>query len=137
MARQIRNQASLLLWPAVLALGACATLSEPASDPFAGGRANATSFRIYVENDNFYDARIYAIASGSSRRSLGYVTGKSTEVFTVPWEFSNDLRVQIDLQAGPTCTTESIPVDPGDELRLQILSNIQDMASCRYGPGPG
>jgi hypothetical protein len=121
--------AALSILPALWVFGACGGVSSSLEDPFAPGDRN--EFRIFVQNDNFYDARISAIASGGVRRQIGYVGGKTDGVFTVPWTFSNDLRVEIDLQAGPTCTTEVIQVDPGDELRLQILSAITDSDFCR------
>lgn len=118
-------------WPALLVLCACA-VAQASNDPFSGADASERDeFRLHVENDNFYDARIYTIVNGV-RRPIGYVGGHSRQVFTVPWSFSNDLRVQIDLLAGPTCTTEVIPVDPGDELLLQIVGNANDASFCRY-----
>jgi hypothetical protein len=125
----MRMVAALVVLPALCVISACGGVSSSLEDPFADAGRN--EFRLYVQNDNFYDARISAIASGGSRRQIGYVGGKTDGVFTVPWTFSNDLRVEIDLQAGPTCTTEVIQVDPGDELRLQILSAITDSSFCR------
>jgi len=103
-------------------LSGCGTLSPSVADPFAGPEADTNSIRIYVQNANFYDANLYAITSGGPERRLGTVGGKQDAVFNVPWTFSQDLQVRIDLIAGPTCTTERIPVDPGDMLEVQILS---------------
>jgi hypothetical protein len=114
---------------AVLALSACGGGRVADSAYTAPGDRN--EFRIHVENDNFYDARIYTIASGGTRRLLGHVTGKTQQVFTVPWTFSNDLSVEISLLAGDTCRTGTIAVDPGDELRLQIMSAAVGGDFCR------
>jgi len=130
MSIRTRTAAALMILPALWAFGACGGVSSALDDPYAAP-GDRNEFRLFVQNDNFYDARIYTLAGGGVRRQLGYVGGKTDGVFTVPWTFSNDLRVQIDLLAGPTCTTEVIQVDPGDDLRLQILSAISDSDFCR------
>lgn len=129
-AHRVRAFPALGLLPVLLVLGACGGMGGTVDDPFADfGDRNL--FRIYVQNDNFYDARLYAIASGGVRQSLGFVGGKTDHVFTVPWSFSNELRIEINMVAGPTCVTEPITVDPGDELRLQIMSAIGSNDFCR------
>jgi len=120
----------LRLLPAALVLAACGGMSQSVDDPFAAPE-DRNMFRIYVQNDNFYDARVYVLAGGGVRRQLGFVGGKTDHVFTVPWSFSNDLRIEINMVAGPTCTTEPLVVDPGDELRLQIMSAITGSDFCR------
>lgn len=114
----------------LLAVGtsACAT-SGSASSPFSeGGRAE--SVRIEVLNLNFSDARLTALRDGR-RMSLGVVGGKQEGQFTIPWEYPQELRIEINLLAGPTCQTESMPVDPGDILELQI-TEIFSRSVCRW-----
>jgi len=130
MSRSTRMAAALGVLPALWVFSACGGVSSSLDDPYAAAR-DRNEFRLFVQNDNFYDARIYALASGTTRRQIGTVGGKTDAVFTVPWAFSNDLRVEINLLAGPTCTTDVIQVDPGDELRLQILSAMTDSSFCR------
>jgi hypothetical protein len=126
-----RPRSSLGLLPTLLALGACASMGQgSADDPFASP-GDRNMFRIYVQNDNYYDARLYVLETGGARRSLGFVGGKTDQVFTVPWSFSNEVRIEINMVAGPTCTTEPLMVDPGDELRLQIMSAISSNDFCR------
>lgn len=120
----------LRLVPVLLVLGACGAGSGAVDSPFAD-LGDRNLFRIYVENDNYYDARLYAVASGGVRQSLGFVTGKTRHVFTVPWSFSNELRIEVNMVAGPTCVTEPITVDPGDELRLQIMPALTGDDFCR------
>ena len=91
----------------------------PGADPFSGA-GTAADARVRVRNSNFYDATLIAL-SDNGRRRLGTVGGNSTAVFTMPWEFSGSLRIQIDLLAGPTCTTDVITVNPGDTVDLEIL----------------
>jgi hypothetical protein len=127
MPSRVRPRATLALLPALLALTACATPGASTDQPFADGREEV---RIRIQNDNFYDARVYALVDGV-RRQLGYVGGKTDRVFTMPLSFSQVLRLQFDILAGPTCTTEALTVDPGDLLQLQILSTPLTSDFCR------
>ena len=86
--------------------------------------------RIEVENRNFNDVTVWAIAQGGQRTRLGTVRGKSDSVFTMPWEFSLPLRLELDLVAGPRCTTEELPVDPGDSLLLQVQPDFLATRAC-------
>jgi hypothetical protein len=129
MSASAHSRAVLSLLPALLALSACGTTSSSTGDPF-GGPAGRNEVRILVQNTNFYDARIYAIVDGL-RRHLGTVGGKTDGVFTMPLAFSQDIRLQIDMLAGSDCTTDVIPVDPGDTLQLQILPNPLASELCR------
>ena len=50
--------------PVALALSACSTsMGGTTGDPFSGS-GGRSEVRIVVENENFYDARIYAIVDG-------------------------------------------------------------------------
>lgn len=103
----------------VAAFGCGGGRALPGADPFSGA-GTAADARVRVRNSNFYDATLIAL-SDNGRRRLGTVGGNSTAVFTMPWEFSGSLRIQIDLLAGPTCTTDVITVNPGDTVDLEIL----------------
>ena len=130
MPSRTRLVAALSILPALWAFSACGGASSRL-DPSGVPYSDSNEFRLFVQNDNFYDARIVLLAGGTSRRQLGHVGGKTDGVFTVPWAFSNDIRVEIDLQAGPTCTTALIQVDPGDDLQLQILAVSPTGNFCR------
>ena len=110
------------------AASACAT-SGSTSNPFSE-RGGAESVRIQVLNLNFSDARLTALRDGR-RMSLGVVGGKQEGQFTIPWEYPQELRIEINLLAGPTCQTEALPVDPGDILELQI-TEIFSQSVCRW-----
>jgi len=129
MSASARSRAFLSLLPALLALSACGTTSSSTADPF-GGPEGRNEVRIFVQNANFYDARIYALVDGV-RRHLGTVGGKTDGVFTMPLAFSQDMRLEIDMLTGSDCTTEVIPVDPGDTLQLQILPGPMASELCR------
>lgn len=79
---------------------------------------------------NFYDARLTTIGD-RGRRRLGTVGGNQNAVFTVPWSFPTGMRIEVDLIAGPTCTTEAIVVQPGDQIELQIPANLDTFTLCR------
>jgi hypothetical protein len=109
---------------------ACGTrTSYPGQDPFSGGGA-AQDARVRVRNSNFYDATLTAIGD-TGRRRLGTVGGNQSAVFTMPWTFTSGLRIEIDLLAGPTCTTDLITVSPGEEVVLEIMSDFSSMPFCR------
>lgn len=118
---------------ALLATAGCATGSpQRTGSPFSDDLRERNEVRIHVQNHNFSDATLWTLVRDGQRKRLGVVTGKSDEVFTFPWRFSEPLRIEFDMVAGPRCTTENIQVDPGDTLELQISSDFRMMSSwCR------
>lgn len=82
-------------------------------------RRNVT---LYVTNLSFSDATVYGVTTGA-RHLLGRVTGKREAVLTMPMPFPTMMHVEFDLLAGPTCRTERLTVDPGDELELIIQND--------------
>lgn len=116
-----------LLLATLLASSGCATAGG--SGPFDGGRED--SITLHVRNLNFADARLYTIRRSAARQLLGSVGGKQERDFTVDWQISEPLRIEIDLLAGPTCTTEELYVDPGDMLELQIEAVFGRSSFCR------
>jgi hypothetical protein len=121
---------ALKIIPLVLVLSACASSSGATGNPFDETAAGRNEIRVLVQNGNFYDARIYILADGV-RRYLGAVGGKTDGVFTMPLAFPQEMRIQIDLLTGGDCTTEALPVDPGDTLQLQILPDPMASQLCR------
>ncbi len=97
--------------------------------PFTRDAVAEGTIRVHVQNDNFMDARLYAVGL-SSRQHLGIVVGKQQAVLEIPWDFSMPLRIEIDLLAGPKCTTRTIDADPGDILDLRIESVLSRSAAC-------
>ena len=134
MTRSTRTRAVLAILPALWALAACGGRSASTNDPFEAGIEGRNEILVHIINSNFYDARIYVL-SGGIRRQLGTVTGKTDRTFRMDWTFSQDLRLVLDLLAGPTCTTRSLPVDPGDMLQMQIMPMFTDTEGCSDGPG--
>ena len=116
----------------LLVMGGCGSRGRtiPGSDPFQPAGSVAAEIRIRVRNSNFYDATLTAVGD-MGRRRLGTVGGNQTATFTTPWSFTGGLRVQIDLLAGPTCTTEMITVSPGDQVTIDIASDFSLTTYCR------
>jgi hypothetical protein len=113
-----------------LLLSGCAGGPRPGESPFEeGGGGGSQQIRLRVRNANFYDATITAIGDATQRR-LGVVGGNQTSVFTMPWEFASGLRVRVDLLAGPSCITDTLQVNPGDDIEFQIPPNLGQSGFC-------
>jgi len=114
----------------VLTLVGCGTRGPRAgANPFDGSGAGVPQMRLRVRNANFYDATITAIGDSTQRR-LGVVGGNQSATFSMPWEFSSGLRVRVDLLAGPSCTTDVIQVNPGDDIEFQIPPDLGSTGYC-------
>ena len=107
----------------VLALLTLAGLAGCAA--MGGGRTDTgrEQIRVYVDNQNFADATIYARYQGMTPIRLGQVVGKTQEVFTVPFR-NSDLRLEIRLLAGGSHITQPIQVYQGDDLDLVIPAQL-------------
>ena len=116
----------------VLAVAGCASSGawQEEDAGFTTSTSRPPRVLIEVETLNFADARLYAISDGQ-RLSLGTVGGKQNDSFTIPWRYSQALQIEINLLAGPTCVTESLQVDRGDILELQIASVFNNSSFCR------
>ncbi len=112
-------------------LAGCSHASRSSRASFTSD-PGANSIRVYVTNRNFMDATIWAVSTGT-RRKLGVVTGKGDAVFTVPWDIPTALWLEIDMLAGDRCTTESLPVDPGDDIEVVIDVDMNGSPLCRGG----
>lgn len=111
-------------------LAACATASDPPPSPFSDAPGDR-EIRIEIQNLNFSDATVWAVVQSGRRIRLGTVRGKSDSIFTLPWEFSLPLSMDIDMLAGPRCRTEGLQVDPGDFIQLQIQPVFSETERCR------
>jgi hypothetical protein len=116
----------------LLAVTACASRGKPTSgSPFGQGQAERNEIQIHVMNLNFNDATVWALVRDVRRERLGVATGKSEATFTMPWTFSDELRLEFDLIGGVRCFTEAISVDPGDALEMQISVDPSQDPQCR------
>lgn len=107
---------------AVVAVAGCSTSRRDLSNPFEGGNAAAQSIRINVENNNFNEATVRAVAR--IERRLGVVSGNGRESFTLNWPTVDDLRIRIDILAGDRFTTNRVSVGPGETVYLQIANPV-------------
>lgn len=107
---------------AVLSLQGCSAPQalRGSRNPFGNEDPGAAQVRIRVVNFNFSDATVWTVVRGGRRQRLGTVTGKADATFTVPWTFTEPLRLEFHLLAGPRCFTDELSVDPGDIVELQI-----------------
>jgi len=78
---------------------------------------------LYVENQNFYDATLYAISRSGEQQRIGAVGGNNHATFSFRW-LQSELRVMIRLLAGGTTATETMLVSPGDSLQLIIQPDL-------------
>jgi len=88
----------------------------------SGPREPEPRTTLRVENQNFLDMNIYVI-QGAQRIRLGTVPGLSTQTFTIPAYVVRGSSLQFEMHAigglgNPR--TETISVEPGDELSLRI-----------------
>ncbi len=91
----------------------CGTARSPLVDP------DEARIHIEVLNRTFEDATIHAVWTGNRRR-LGTVLGITTAEYRLSWTHSDVLQLEINLLAGPGCTTRGIVVDPGDIIVVEI-----------------
>ncbi|MDH5589647.1 MAG: hypothetical protein OEZ65_10160 [Gemmatimonadota bacterium] len=113
--RERRGWVGALLTGAVLVWG-CATVGK---NPFSGSGSGPTEIRIYVENRNFNDVRIYALATGGPR-PLGVVGGNTRGEFRMEWTRLDEIRMRMEFLAGRTFTSNAVNVSPGDRLELYV-----------------
>ena len=91
------------------------TLGSPLRDQEDG------RIRIEIQNRGFDDITVHALFD-ARRIRLGIVTGKRTDSFMLPLDNSVLLQLEIDVLAGPSCTTRDMWVDPGEIVVMEILS---------------
>lgn len=108
----------------LLAIGALALVNAACGARQAGVEGPepgpAREVTVEVENQNFYDARIYLLEFGRRTR-LGNVSGNSTRVFRFRSP-PQEVRFVIDFIGAGELTTTGIEVSPGDELVLTVTA---------------
>lgn len=125
--------ARLVVLALLLVAGSCAgsrTIERGVPNPFGQNPEESGEIQIRIRNFNFSDATVWVLEREGKRTRLGVVTGKSDSTFSIPWTFSAPMRVEFDLLAGVRCLTESLDVDPGDILELQISVDPSSDPQC-------
>ncbi len=110
-----------LLLAAVTATTGCAGL-RTAPNPFEEGADAQRVITIEVENHNFNEATLRAIAR--LERRIGVVNGNGKQTFTIPWTTVDDLQIRIDILAGDRFTTNRVTVSPGESVFLTIQNPL-------------
>lgn len=105
-----------------LLTASCARLLGRASTPDEFDEEQPRHLTVEVDNQNFYDATIYAVQPGQRMR-IGQVVGLTKETFQFLWP-SLDLRMEIYLISVGSYYTWPLDVQPGDQLALTVLPNL-------------
>jgi hypothetical protein len=91
-------------------------------------QAAAQPERIFIEafNDNFYDARVHAVYSGGSRRSLGTIAGNGGRAqLTLGWE-ARPLVFEVSfIIDGASYVSYPVDVTPGQSVVVRLPPNMQ------------
>ena len=117
----------------LLGVAGCASAGKTSgsANPFGQAQGEQNEVRIRVVNLNFNDANVWTVVRDARRERLGMVTGKSEATFTIPWTFTDALRLEFDLVGGVRCVTEPLSVDPGEVLEMQISVDPSQDPMCR------
>ncbi|HSW29705.1 MAG TPA: hypothetical protein VLH75_09525 [Longimicrobiales bacterium] len=128
--RPVRTLAAAAL---LLGVAGCASAAgrSGSANPFGQTQGETREIRILVRNLNYNDATVWTVVRDARRERLGLVTGKSDTTFTVPWTFTDALRLEFDLIGGVRCMTEPLSVDPGEIIELQISVDPSQDPMCR------
>ncbi|GBD32523.1 MAG: hypothetical protein KatS3mg081_2432 [Gemmatimonadales bacterium] len=103
-------------------MGGCALLPGRANLDEPVQEERSRYLTVEVDNQNFYDATIYAVRPGLRLR-IGRVVGFNKETFEFAWP-DLDLRFEIALLSVGSYYTWSLPVERGDQLALTILPDL-------------
>lgn len=113
----------LLVLAAGLTLPGCAQLFDRTdSDVWDIASTGGTDITLAIQNDNYYDARVFVRWNGERQR-LGLVTGLSSEVFTMSGR-TGTLRLEVDFVATRNFISQAVSVGPGDHLTFRIPSRV-------------
>jgi hypothetical protein len=116
----------VLPFVAAVALAGCAG----AGTGFNAFRRRVEPPRLEVINNNFSDATIWAVFP-ATRIRLGTVTGKSTGRFQLsPEHLFEPVYLQIDMVGGARCTTDTLTLDEGDRIHLEIVRDLSARPEC-------
>ncbi|MCE2398166.1 MAG: hypothetical protein J4F34_03825 [Gemmatimonadetes bacterium] len=115
---------------AALGTAGCTMVTERIN-PFAQGSSGM--IRLYVENNNYNQATISAL--GNLRRRIGIVGGHRSESFRIDWPNADELQLEIDILAGGSYITNSVPLEPGEAATLYIQEPNSLSTLVRGGSG--
>lgn len=113
----------LLTIPALLAAAGCA--GHGPSGAVAAQPAPANTVAIDVQNSNWSDVDVYAVAHGTVRR-LGTITSMNKADFTFPAPLATpDMRLLIvPIGGSQPFLTDILNVSPGQTVHLHVQNTI-------------
>ena len=93
------------------------------------------SVTVEIVNDNYYDARVYAVYVGGAKHPLGTIPSYKTESgLRIPW-LPRPLVFEVHLVTGfETYLSHEIDVFSGDYVQLRLPSNFEVSDSFRRIP---
>jgi len=118
-----RRAPAVVVLAAASLLGGCALVHHYFGGGGDEGPAPKPVITLRVENQNYYDATVYAVSEAGDRQRIGQVTGLSHGTFSFRW-LHNELRVLIQLLADGSTVSEPVLVNPGDSLNLVIQPDL-------------
>ena len=126
---RFRQGAILVVLGLLLTATACArTTGEAATEP-------QPRAQLIVDNQNWFDVTVYAVRGGVRAR-VGFVTGLSRARFAMPVALgpaSLDVAfVAHAIGSGEFIGLGSVPVDPGQIIRLRLASDLRHSAVSVY-----
>jgi hypothetical protein len=108
-----------------LALGALVTLLPVvgAERLSAQERRDTQGVVVVVQNNGYYDQHVYAV-QGGQRRTIGLVTGLTTQTVPLPRamvESQDDIQVlALPIAGGTTYLSQVLMVSPGDQVNVML-----------------
>jgi len=88
-----------------------------------GTGTGAQRVPIVVENQNFYQATVFAILNGGRVR-VGNVAGGRTATMQAPSPPTGQMRVEVRLLAVGAFTSYPVTVQPGDTVRVTVPPDL-------------
>lgn len=122
----VLRRCTLLLLALVTA--GCGLGTTPPPDPFGGPQGQgglSDQIHIIARSQNPEDVVLYALSSQGTER-LGRLDRSNQEVFRLPWSDVGELRIRVEILAGPRHTTNALSVQPGDRVELWVQPDAED-----------
>jgi hypothetical protein len=119
----------------VLPLAVACSRGDKAVVVVAAEPALADSVTVEVVNDNYYDARVYAVYVGGTKHPLGTVRSYNSESdLRIPWQ-PRPLVFEVHLVTGfQKYASHQIDVFSGDYVQLRLPANFEVSDSFRKIP---
>lgn len=110
----------------VVCMGIACSRSDKAAAVVGASPAIADSVAVEVVNDNYFDARVYAIYAGGARHPLGTIRSHNSESdLKIAWQ-PRRLAFEVHLVTGlRTYLSYEIDVYPGEYVQLRLPPDFE------------